>query len=126
MITIDPIQWSDIHQDIETGPDGNIQVSIDAEAVKTSVSNILRTALGERVMRPEFGSILPGLVFKSLTQETRKAITDGIKEAIERWEDRVSIAAVDVVFETDNNFVQITIRFSIAGLERQYEASVTL
>ena len=58
-------------------------------SIADSISRILTTRLGERVMRPEFGSLLYLLRDRDFDSEWRIKATRYIFEAITRWEPRV-------------------------------------
>lgn len=121
-----PEVWSDLHQDLRTDASGRIRKVVNAEAVKTSIDNILRTRYGQRVMRPDFGSGLDDLVFSLMGNHLGDAIIKEVRESIERWEDRVDIKSVDVFQSQDQNFVRIDLKFSIYGYEDIFEMNVSL
>lgn len=60
-----------------------------AVSILESISRILTTRLGERVMRPTFGSLLYLLRDRDFNSEWRVKATRYIFEAISRWEPRV-------------------------------------
>lgn len=119
-------QWSDIHYDFPIDATGVIKLATDENAVRVSIDNILRTKLGERVMRPEFGSVLPSLLFENMNEQTRIDFIDGIKRVFQIWEPRVKILALDVFFHANDSSAHITLKFQIIGLEKEYETTVVL
>jgi len=81
------------------GPSGYFHSYSDAELIKQNILQILLTRPGERVMLPEFGSYLKNLVF-----EPNDAVLEGlakiyVKEALEKWEDRVEFTGLDFYAE---------------------------
>ena len=56
--------------------------------VQQSISKILRTPIGSRVMRRDFGSDLPDLVDAKMTQRNVLAVYSATASAIARWEPR--------------------------------------
>lgn len=62
--------------------------------IEQSILIILGTALGERVMRPDFGSRLRELVFAPLTSSTRALAAHHVIEALTKWEPRVDVLSV--------------------------------
>ncbi len=73
---------------------GGIQLSSEAQKVKESIWIILRTGLGERVYRPNFGSRLAELAFAPMNTETLIRIRLYVLEALEVWEPRIFIDEV--------------------------------
>lgn len=64
--------------------------------LRQSVSRILTTPLGTRVMRREFGSRLYDLVDHPLNATTRLAIIAATAEALITWEPRIVVEEVVV------------------------------
>lgn len=60
-----------------------------------AISIILATAPGERPMRPEFGCAVHDHVFDVLDPAAFGAIESAVRQAIERWEPRATVVAVD-------------------------------
>lgn len=73
---------------------GGIQLSSDAPNLEESILIILRTSLGERVYRPNFGCRLAELVFEPLNTQTLLLIRLYIEEALKMWEPRIILRQV--------------------------------
>lgn len=73
---------------------GGVQVSAAEPNIEESIFIILRTDLGERVYRPDFGSRLSELVFEPLNTRTLLLIKLYIEEALSRWEPRIILKEV--------------------------------
>ena len=70
--------WSDLHQDL-LASDSGIRKVVNVDSVKTSIDNILRTRLGERVMLPQFGSAFPDILFESMTSDMQDNLISSIQ-----------------------------------------------
>jgi len=73
---------------------GGIQLSAAEPNLEESIVIILRTGIGERVYRPDFGCRLSELVFEPLNIPTLLMIRLYVEEAIEAWEPRVDLIEV--------------------------------
>ena len=73
---------------------GGIQLSAEEPNIEESIVIILRTSIGERVYRPNFGSRLSELVFEPLNIQTLLLIRLYVEEAIETWEPRINLIEV--------------------------------
>ncbi|KST67652.1 GPW/gp25 family protein [Mastigocoleus testarum] len=73
---------------------GGIQLSADKPNIEESIAIILRTDLGERVYRPNFGSRLSELVFEPLNTQTLLLIRLYVEEALEMWEPRITLQGI--------------------------------
>ncbi len=67
--------------------------------VEQSLRILLLTRLGERVMRPSFGSEAPRLVFAPGSERYMRLLETSIREAVRDWEPRVELD--DVRAEAD-------------------------
>ena len=69
--------------------------SADRQHIKESITQILGTDIGERFMRPEFGSGLRRVVFEPNEAVARGLLRHYIYEAIRRWEPRVELMGLE-------------------------------
>ena len=90
---------------------GNIQLSSTERNVEESIYVILRTKLGERLYRPNFGSRLSELVFAPLNTETLLLIRLYVQEALEMWEPRIVVDRVMTEADPIRGRVDITINY---------------
>jgi len=74
----------------------NNNVLEDIELVKRDLLNHFHTRLGERVMYPEFGSIIWDMLFEPMSEANVVAIRDDVDRII-RSEPRVQLQNLDVV-----------------------------
>jgi len=69
---------------------------IDIELVKQDLLNHFNTTKGERVMRPNFGSIIWDLLFDPFDSPTREAVIADV-ESIISFDPRVELLNIEVV-----------------------------
>ncbi|MCP4101679.1 MAG: phage baseplate protein, partial [Lentisphaerae bacterium] len=62
--------------------------------LKQSITDILTTPIGTRVMRREYGSRLPRLVDAPLNSSTLVDLYSATAEALQRWEPRFKLTEV--------------------------------
>lgn len=86
----------------------------DATIVAQALRMLLRTAPGERLMRPDYGCDLRRYLFAPNTVATRRLITEEITRAISTFEDRVQLTAVDVTAnDVEPAQVDIFVRYTL-------------
>jgi len=78
---------------------GGIATASDDEKIRQAIQIILGTPIGQRVMRPTFGSRLHELVFAPLNAETMGMAEMFVMDALRFWEPRIEVT--DVVARTD-------------------------
>lgn len=69
----------------------------DLAHIGQSINDILTTRIGTRVMRREYGSLLPELVDHPFNDATRLRIYAGVVMALLRWEPRISLSRVQFI-----------------------------
>ncbi|MBY8945170.1 MULTISPECIES: GPW/gp25 family protein [Pseudomonas] len=73
----------------ETGADIS-----ELDHIGQSISDILTTRIGTRIMRREYGSLLSELVDHPFNDATRLRLYAGTVMALMRWEPRISLSRV--------------------------------
>lgn len=76
-----------------------VAMSAYEENIEESILIILGTALGERLMRPDFGCAAHDLVFAPNNANTHGLMVYYVKEALTKWEPRIQ--ALKVVARAD-------------------------
>jgi len=74
---------------------GAVAMASGEEDVEQALQIILGTAPGERPMRPEFGCDVHDLVFDSVDAATIGRMETAIRGALDRWEPRIEVTAID-------------------------------
>ncbi len=95
------------------GRGGIGQVS-DEDKIAQAVRIILGTAVGERVMRPTFGSRLHELIFAPTNPQTLGLAELYVKEALLFWEPRIELQEVKASVDPEHqNVLLIHIKYRI-------------
>lgn len=66
----------------------------DDEHIRQSVRDILTTPLGSRVMRRDYGSVLPELIDQPATGANMLRLMAATAAAVDRWEPRLKLKRV--------------------------------
>lgn len=80
--------------------DKNVTMSEYEQDIEESLSILLSTSPGERIMQPDFGCGLKRLVFESIDESIKTKIKDLVERAILFFEPRIDVENVRV---KDNN-----------------------
>lgn len=91
---------------------GGIQINTGSDRLHQSIHYILSTIPGERFFLPEFGSKLYLLLFEPNDYILRDLIQVYIKEALDRWEPRITVLSVETQ-DTGDTTVPVMITFRI-------------
>ena len=104
----------------------DILKKIDINSVKQSLKTLLFTRAGERLFQPDVGGNLHALLFEPIDNITAEVIKKGIENTIEKYERRVKLDLIDVVPKYDDNEYEISIYFSIVGINQPTSLTLTL
>lgn len=105
-------------------PTGFPAVVEDAELVKQSLIQIVTTARGERVMRPDFGSSAFSFIFENNNVLLAELIRDELTAAIAKFEPRAIVR--NIVVERKRSQVIVTINYVVSLTGKQDSVSIPL
>ena len=120
-----PIIWSDLHPALDINETG-IRLATNIDAVKSSIDNILRTTLGERVMNPGFGSFMSPQLFEKVSDERYQRFMDSVVESLNRWDNRVTVVSLEIHGDPDSNSMMVKMIFSLVGYEQIFDQTIHL
>jgi uncharacterized protein len=98
-----------------TNDRGGIAMVAGNDELDDALRMILATAPGERVMRPDFGCGIWNLLFAPLNAQTLGLIEGAVREAVTRWEPRVTLEDVSAVPAEKPGRVDIRISYRVAS-----------
>ena len=95
-------------------PQGGIALTNERNELEQSIRIILGTPLGQRVMRPTFGSRLHELVFAPNNSHTAAQARRFVEEALGMWEPRIRVHDVEAYpHPKETNFLVIEVQYEV-------------
>lgn len=88
----------------------------DADAIKRSVTNLVRTRLGERFFQNFIGSRVEDTVFEQASDEISASTEEDIRYLLENFEERIGRVVVRCYYPPDSNEFHVHISYDIVGL----------
>lgn len=76
-------------------------IDSELEHIAQSIADILTTPIGSRVMRRDYGSLVPRLLDRPDNPATAIRLTAAIASALMRWEPRVRLQKIDIARPAD-------------------------
>jgi phage baseplate assembly protein W len=73
---------------------GGIDLSSGTDRLSAVIWLIIKTSLGERIMLPSFGAGVNNYVFQSNSSIIRTQLVAAIKQALLKWEPRITVTQV--------------------------------
>ena len=95
----------------------DIGVFINEDAIKRSVTNLVRTRVGERFYQKFLGSPLEDSLFEQQDTDTALVLEDDITLLLENYEPRVSNCKVTCAYDTNTTEMNVQISYNISGMQ---------
>lgn len=106
---------------IKINAKGGIDWSEGPGRISDAIWIIVKTALGERVMRPTFGAGVNDYVFQSNSFVTRTKLVTAIKSALVQWEPRIELGQVQAQpVANEPSQVLISIEYRLRTTNEQF------
>lgn len=91
------------------------------ELIRESVSIILSTSPGERLMRPDFGCGIHRMAFGTNSPTTHSRVAYEVEEALKKWEPRIELEEVDVNADPEEGHkLNISIQYRVVSNNNRY------
>ncbi len=87
---------------LRTESNGSMALVSDNREIEEAIRLVLATSPGERAMRPEFGCRIHDYVFAPVGASTAGALEYEVRDSLERWEPRISVEDVRILFDSDD------------------------
>ncbi|MCI0337060.1 MAG: GPW/gp25 family protein [Acidobacteria bacterium] len=101
--------------------EGKIRLVSLEEDVRQAILIIIQTVLGERVMRPDFGSGLHNLVFEPVNRTTMALVQNTVERALIDWEPRIEINNLEVTTDqSQRNTLEINLLYTVRATNTQF------
>ena len=99
---------------LRTDATGSMALVSREREIEEAIKLVLMTTPGERPMRPDFGCRIHDFIFAPADTTTAGRISYEVRRALRRWEPRVDVNEVDVLFdEADPSLLYIDVRYTI-------------
>jgi phage baseplate assembly protein W len=100
---------------LQVNPSGGVALTSLADEIEQAIAIILGTAVGERVLRLEFGSRLHELSFAPLDEATMALARRYVEDALGRWEPRIRLLEVEVTGDHIAGCLLIALHYVISS-----------
>jgi|WetSurMetagenome_2_1015567.scaffolds.fasta_scaffold06352_8 uncharacterized protein len=122
MITSAPVVFKGIMFPFQKGVSSFPAGVTDDELIKDSVVQLLMTAVGERIMRPDLGSNVHSLIFENNDVVLGNLVRSEVQGVLAKFEPRIQL--VDVQVEQQDSAVILTIVYVVLSTRRSGAVSI--
>lgn len=92
---------------------GTLNTNRGREHIVQSMRNIFETPVGVRFMVPSFGSKIKEYIFEPNDFVARELLNMEVRRCLDKWEPRIIVDDVRVLYSNDRNSVRIEIEYRI-------------
>jgi phage baseplate assembly protein W len=103
----------------------DLSLAKNEEAVKKALINLLRTKIGTRPFRPNFGVDLDRYLFETIDYDTEIEINKEIARAIREHEPRVQLITIESKLDEQNG-IKVVITYRVTGFSRVQTVETTV
>lgn len=86
--------------------------------IEESIKQILSTRKGERIMEPQFGSLIDTQIFETNDESSHALIKFQIEEALKEQEPRIEVE--DIKLTSEGEFIYVTLEYKVIQYNTNY------
>jgi phage baseplate assembly protein W len=107
---------------LQISAQGGVTISHDKKGLNESITILLMTSPGERLMHPDYGCRLNELCFMLNDKKTLTLTQTYITEALQKWETRITLLTIDAIYSPNSPYaILITIAYKIKATDENGE-----
>lgn len=107
--------FSDIPLTFKINPiTGDIPPARNESAVKKALINLIRTPVGTRPFNPDYGTRVYDYLFEPADTQTELRLNDDLAQAIERFEPRAKLVAIETTMQ--ENGIEVKIEYYVVNV----------
>lgn len=118
--------FSDLPLTFKVNPvTGDVPPARNESAVKKALINLIKTPVGTRPFAPEYGTRVYDYLFEPADTQTELRLNDDIAQAIERFEPRARLVAIETSIQ--ENGIEVKVEYYVVNVPtlQQLETVIT-
>jgi phage baseplate assembly protein W len=117
------VQRSQFYKGFSTTNDAKLTNKIyDFDLIKQDIINMFQTKKGERVMNPEFGTIIWSLIYEPFTLDVKQLISDDVTRVL-NYDPRVTPTQIDITEAEYGLVIEATLYYKLEDVSTQMSLS---
>jgi phage baseplate assembly protein W len=81
--------------------------------IKSNLVNLLLTSTGERIMNPNFGTLLKRFLFEGITDSNLESLKDNLLNSISIYIPDITVTSIIITPNTDYNSIDLNIDYVV-------------
>ena len=83
------------------------------DQIKSNLVNLLLTSTGERIMNPNFGTLLKRFLFEGITDSNLESLKDNLLNSISIYIPDITVTSIIIIPNTDYNSIDLNIDYVV-------------
>jgi phage baseplate assembly protein W len=83
------------------------------DQIKSNLVNLLLTSTGERIMNPNFGTLLKRFLFEGITDSNLESLKDNLLNSISIYIPDITVTSINIIPNTDYNSIDLNIDYVV-------------
>ena len=102
-----------------------LSLSSEADQIRQSIQDILTTPIGSRIMRRNYGSLLPQLIDAPFNEITRLQLYAATATALIQWENRINLESISIDILDQGKFI-LDLKVTVVDSNQNESLSIPL
>lgn len=117
------VQKSQFYKGFSTANDKSMTNKIyDFELIQQDIMNMFQTKKGERVMNPEFGTVIWSLIYEPFTADVKQLISEDVTRIL-NYDPRVTPTRIEVIEADYGMIIEATLFYKLEDVSRDMRLS---
>lgn len=117
------VQKSQFYKGFSTANDSSMTNKVyDFELIQQDIMNMFQTKKGERVMNPEFGTIIWSLIYEPFTADVKQLISEDVTRIL-NYDPRVTPTRIEVIEADYGMIIEATLFYKLEDVSRDMRLS---
>lgn len=112
------VQKSQFYRGFSTANDKSLTTKIyDFELIEQDIMNMFQTKKGERVMNPEFGTVIWSLIYEPFTADVKQLISEDVTRIL-NYDPRVTPTRIEITEADYGMIIEATLFYKLEDVSR--------